>query len=109
VLLLGVFIVDSTVTLLRRALSREKWYEGHASHAYQNAARQYQSHAKVTITVLVINCLWLAPLAWLSVRLPQSGFYLSLVGLTPLALLALKLGAGEPDERPIEQETGGMK
>jgi len=94
-LLLGVFIVDTTVTLIRRSLNGEKWYQGHANHAYQNAARRYKSHSKVTITVIVINCLWLTPLAWLTVKQPELGIYLTVLGLVPLVVLAIKLQAGK--------------
>lgn len=95
VLLLGVFIVDATVTLCLRYLRGDKWYEGHASHAYQNAARKHKSHAKVTISVLVINSLWLAPLAWCSVQFPDLGLYLALLGLVPLVILAIRNDAGK--------------
>ncbi|GJM12094.1 MAG: glycosyl transferase [Pseudohongiella sp.] len=95
VLLLGVFIVDATLTLIVRAKNGQRWYEGHASHAYQNAARHYKSHGKVTITVLVINFFWLGPLAWLSVQYPQMGLFITLVGLIPLLLLARRFGAGK--------------
>lgn len=94
VILLGVFVTDSTFTLLRRLWRGERWYEGHASHAYQHAARRYKSHAKVTITIIAINCLWLAPLAWLSVRMPELGFFLSLIALAPLVAAAFRLQAG---------------
>ena len=33
--MLGVFIVDATLTLLRRLIRGEKVYEAHRSHAYQ--------------------------------------------------------------------------
>lgn len=106
VILLAVFIVDATTTLLRRAWRGDKWYEGHATHAYQHAARRYKSHARVTITVLVINCLWLAPLAWWSVQVPQYGIYLALLALAPLLLLALTLRAGRPALGSGEQAHG---
>lgn len=94
VLLLGVFIVDATLTLFVRYRARQRWYEGHASHAYQNAARHYKSHAKVTITVMLINFFWLGPLAWLSVQYPRMGLGITIVGLLPLLLLARRFGAG---------------
>jgi len=94
-ILLGVFAVDATFTLLVRYISGQRWFEGHASHAYQNAARQYKSHAKVTISIIVINCLWLAPLALLSVQRPEFGFLLCIIALTPLGLLAFKFKAGK--------------
>lgn len=104
VILLSVFIVDATTTLIRRYLRGDKWYEGHATHAYQHAARLYKSHAKVTITVVLINFLWLAPLAWVSVRRPELGIYLSIVAMLPLLVLALKLGAGSPDKAAASTE-----
>ena len=94
VLLLGVFIVDATLTLLVRYRSKQRWHEGHASHAYQNAARHYKSHAKVTITVVLINLFWLGPLAWLSMQYPKMGLVITAIGLLPLLLLAKRFGAG---------------
>ncbi len=94
VILLAVFITDASYTLARRYLAGERWFEGHACHAYQNAARQYKSHGKVTITILMFNCLWLAPLAWISVQQPQLGVYLAVIAILPLALLAGKFRAG---------------
>jgi Fuc2NAc and GlcNAc transferase len=102
-ILLAVFIVDATVTLLRRFCRGEKWYEGHATHAYQQAARQYKSHAKVTITVIAINLLWLAPLAWLSVQRPELGMALTVLAMLPLLLLAWRLGAGKAPVLAVEQ------
>ena len=94
VLLVGVFIVDATLTLFNRFRRKQRWLEGHASHAYQNAARHYKSHAKVTITVLLINLFWLGPLAWLSMQYPEMGLVIAIVGLLPLVLLARRFGAG---------------
>jgi Fuc2NAc and GlcNAc transferase len=94
VLLVGVFIVDATLTLFNRFRRKQRWFEGHASHAYQNAARHYKSHAKVTITVLLINLFWLGPLAWLSMQYPEMGLAIAIVGLLPLVLLARRFGAG---------------
>jgi len=94
-LLLGVFIVDATLTLFMRVMSKQRWHEGHASHAYQNAARRYKSHAKVTLTVVLINLFWLGPLAWLSLQYPKMGLVITVIGLLPLLLLAKRFGAGK--------------
>ena len=93
-ILLGVFVTDATVTLLGRALTGQRWYEGHAYHGYQHAARHYKSHSKVTITVLVINCVWLGPLAALSVAESSTGWLLCIVALLPLVALTIKWQAG---------------
>ena len=96
-ILLGVFVVDSTVTLLVRFMSGEKWYEGHSCHAYQNAARKWRSHQRVVISILLINLTWLAPLSWLSFLYPEIGFYICLVALAPLVYLCNKFKAGIHD------------
>lgn len=54
-LLLGVFIFDATVTLVRRTLNRERLSTAHRRHAYQRAVQAGRSHAEVTATVAVIN------------------------------------------------------
>ena len=102
-LLLGVFVADATVTLISRFFAGGNWYEGHASHAYQKAAKKHKSHTKVTITVILINCLWLAPLAWLSIKRPELGIYLSVAGIVPLVIVAIKLEAGKVARRRFEQ------
>lgn len=62
-IMLGVFIVDATFTLIRRLARGDKVYEAHRSHAYQFASRQYGRHLPVTLAVAVINVVWLLPLA----------------------------------------------
>ena len=93
-ILLGVFVADSGVTLIVRFVNKEKWHEGHSCHAYQNAARRWGSHEKVVIWMLLINLIWLAPLSWLSLLYPKNGFYISFFALTPLVYLCLKHRAG---------------
>ena len=63
-ILLGVFVVDSTFTLLARLARGRVLYEAHRSHAYQHAARRF-GHRAVTLTVGAFNVLWLWPNAWL--------------------------------------------
>jgi len=94
-ILLGVFVVDATVTLVQRFIGGEKWYEGHSSHAYQKAARNFNSHSRVTITIMVVNILWLGPLAWITVRQPSYAGLIAVIGLAPLVWLTLYLRAGK--------------
>lgn len=89
VLLSGVFIFDSTVTLIRRVLHGEIWYEAHRSHAYQRIVALGYSHARVAGGVLAINflicaILALAVLGWLHVGLAAA---IELAGLTAAYLL----------------------
>lgn len=98
VILLGVFITDSTLTLLRRVAGGEPWYQAHASHAFQHAARRYGSHRKVTMAVMAVNLLWLAPMAWLATQRQELGFWVTMAALAPLAAAAYRLGAGKPEQ-----------
>jgi Fuc2NAc and GlcNAc transferase len=93
--LLGVFIVDATWTLMRRLLRGEKVYQAHRSHAYQFASRRFGSHRVVTVAVLAINVLWLLPLAYFVAAHQLSGPMALVVAYAPLVGLAYKLGAGE--------------
>ncbi|NDJ61561.1 MAG: glycosyltransferase family 4 protein [Chloroflexi bacterium] len=93
-ILLGIFIVDATITVLRRILRRERWYEAHRSHAYQHATTRWNSHLKVTLAVIIVNVIWLGPLALIAVQLPALGVVAAIVALLPLAGLALYLRAG---------------
>jgi Fuc2NAc and GlcNAc transferase len=101
-LLLGVFVVDATYTLLYRLIDRQRWFDAHNTHAYQQAARLLDSHQKVTLWVMVVNVVWLAPLAWLATRNPELGLYLVSLGYLPLVILARKLRAGQPGHEGLE-------
>jgi len=94
---LGVFIVDATFTLLRRLLQGERVYEAHRSHAYQYASRKYGSHKAVTLSVLFINLLWLAPWS-VAVALGMVDGALALImAYMPLLFLAWFFHAGEKE------------
>lgn len=94
-ILLGVFVVDATFTLLRRLLRGERVYEAHRSHAYQYASRHFGQHWPVTVGVLAINLGWLLPIAlWIGWGGLDGGWGL-LLAYAPLLALAVKFEAGE--------------
>ncbi|QJC78440.1 MraY family glycosyltransferase [Pseudomonas umsongensis] len=94
-ILLGVFIVDATFTLIRRLLRGDKVYEAHRSHAYQFASRKSGRHLPVTLGVLVINLVWLLPVALCVVVLGLDGLFGLIVAYIPLILLAIRYNAGD--------------
>lgn len=94
VILLGVFVVDSTWTLCRRLLNGDKVYQAHRSHAYQYASRHFQSHKTVTLAVVAINLLWLLPCALLVALGVISGVTGLIIAYAPLLWLAAKFRAG---------------
>lgn len=94
-IMLGVFIVDATMTLFIRLLRGDKIYEAHRSHAYQFASRQYGNHKIVTIGVIGINLIWLTPLAYLATIGLLDGFLTLIIAYIPLVFLAFKYKSGE--------------
>lgn len=100
VILMGVFIVDATVTLIRRALRRERLYVAHRSHAYQHVAIRVGRHTPVSIGIGLINLFWLFPIALLVAHEIIDGFSGVLIAYLPLVFAAMTFGAGraESDE-----------
>lgn len=94
ILLSGTFLIDATVTLLRRLVRGENVHHAHRSHAYQRLSRKWHSHRSVTLCYIAVNLVWLFPLAWLSTRWNHLGLILSAVGVLPLVAVALISGAG---------------
>lgn len=94
-ILLGVFIVDATVTLCRRVLRGEKFYEAHRSHAYQYASRTLGAHRPVTLLIGAINVFWLMPVASLVALNKLDGIVGLMVAYLPLLLLAYHYKAGD--------------
>lgn len=96
VILMGVFIVDATVTLIRRALRRQSLYTAHRSHAYQHVALRVGRHAPVSLGIGAINLFWLFPIALLVARETIDGFGGVLLAYIPLVIVSVVLGAGKP-------------
>lgn len=93
-ILLGIFVVDATFTLLRRLIRGEKVYEAHRSHAYQFASREYGSHLPVALAVALINVLWLLPVSLSVLFFDVDGVLGVVVAYVPLLFLALRYRAG---------------
>lgn len=98
-ILLGVFIVDATYTLVRRLLRGDKVYEAHRSHGYQFASRQFGRHLPVTLAVAALNLCWLLPIAFCVARLGLDGTVGVVLAYIPLVLLAVRFRAGQIEER----------
>jgi Fuc2NAc and GlcNAc transferase len=100
-ILLSVFIVDATVTLMKRVITGARWYEAHCSHAYQHAARRWGSHSKVTLAIAAINVVWLFPLAWGACVYPRAAPIFAVIAIGPLVYLAILFGAGRGESHPV--------
>ena len=77
-ILLSVFIVDATLTLFRRVIAGEKWYQAHCSHAYQRYLQMGNSHKDLAVKFLVLGLMVLWPLAFLAYQYPQFNLWITL-------------------------------
>ena len=83
--LLGIFIMDASYTLLARIWRGEPWLQAHRTHAYQRLIQMGMSHRRVTLYALAINVVLLWPIAVLVWWMPNLS--------TPL-LLGILTGGG---------------
>jgi Fuc2NAc and GlcNAc transferase len=95
IILLGVFVTDATITLLRRLMSRERVYVAHRTHAYQHLSKKLNHHLPVSLGVGAINLLFLLPIAWLVAESKIIPIFGLLIAYTPLAIVASLLNAGK--------------
>jgi Fuc2NAc and GlcNAc transferase len=99
-ILAGVFIVDATVTLVRRLARGDRWFEAHRTHAYQVLAKRLGRHKPVTLIVMMVNLFWLLPWAYATDLYPGKSRLFVIAALVPLVILSIALGAGRR-EKPI--------
>jgi Fuc2NAc and GlcNAc transferase len=91
----GVFLVDASITLVRRMARGDQWFKAHRTHAYQQLAQKWRRHSQVTLLVNVINVGWLLPWAFFAVRHQKCAMLCMMIALLPLVLLAVLAGAGK--------------
>ncbi len=97
-IMLAVFIVDATCTLLVRLVTGQHVFDAHRLHGYQKLTVMWGSHGRVSYGVLAINLLWLCPLALLATHLPEQSFWLLVIAYSPLLAGVIYLRAGLLEE-----------
>jgi Fuc2NAc and GlcNAc transferase len=90
----GVFLVDATLTLVRRAARGDRWFEAHRMHAYQHLASRFEAHLPVTALVILVDLFWLLPWAYLAANTPERAPWYMAAALIPLGAAILAAGAG---------------
>ncbi|MDT8319223.1 MAG: glycosyltransferase family 4 protein [Xanthomonadales bacterium] len=82
-----VFLADSSLTLLVRVLKREQWYNPHKKHLYQRMIARGWTHGHVLLFYLAMNLALVLPGIVVAVHYPASAW--------PLVMaMALVFGAG---------------
>jgi Fuc2NAc and GlcNAc transferase len=94
IILPAVFVVDATVTLLRRLWRAQLPHVSHRDHAYQHAATMLRSHRAVAAAVGMINVCWLLPLALLVTTAGFNGAMVTVIAYLPVLWLAFRFRAG---------------
>jgi len=88
-ILLAIFIIDASLTLLKRMASGDIWYKAHRQHAYQVLIQMGMSHKQLNYGVLLINLLFLLPLSYLAAQFELYGWWLA--GIVYLSLAGMWL------------------
>lgn len=71
ILIMSVFIVDATLTLLTRVFRKEQWYTAHAQHVYQRLIAHGWTHWQVLVVYQTINVVLVLPAIILVETYPQ--------------------------------------
>lgn len=90
VILLAAFITDASYTLLRRWLAGESVTQAHNQHLYQRLARRWNSHEQVLRALMLLNLLWLLPLAGVAARWPALSTVAAVIAYLPLIIVMWK-------------------
>ena len=85
-ILLAPFLCDTGITLLLRAAARKPLLRAHREHAYQRLA--VRGHRPVTLGLLVLDVVWLLPLAWLAAHRPTLAPLAAVSAVLPLCVVA---------------------
>ena len=104
VVLLGTFLFDATITLLKRIPKGKKWLKPHRDHYYQRLIIMGYSHKQITSLYCLINIL-LGCVAFLYIR--SDGFMalgLLIVALVPLLSIAVATKALEAKRASLQVE-----
>jgi Fuc2NAc and GlcNAc transferase len=91
-ILLAAFVADSSYTLLRRWSTGKSVTQAHNQHLYQRLARRWGSHEKVLWALMLINLLWLLPLASVAALWPGWNMIVAVLAYLPLIAIMWKAG-----------------
>jgi len=95
-LLVAAFLIDATVTLLRRMTRGERWYLSHRQHAFQHLTTRWGSHGRVTGAYTLFNLLVIAPTIAVIYRAPSLAVPMTVAVVACGTALVWAAGAGQP-------------
>lgn len=101
------FILDVSITLIRRVLTGRRFYRAHREHYYQRLNQAGWSHANVT-RLFMVAAIFSAAAGWLITQIPgpmewMGAVALALALIVPARIIRVRAQRGYrrmPDERP---------
>ncbi|MFT7289524.1 MAG: Fuc2NAc and GlcNAc transferase [Halieaceae bacterium] len=93
--LMSPFLLDTGFTLLRRARRGVRVWEAHNEHIYQRLSRRWSSHQRVDTALLLLQLLWLVPLALAHSLVGLPAWLTLFLALAPQAFAIAKSAAFE--------------
>jgi len=78
-LVMLVFITDSTLTLIGRVLQREQWYNAHKQHLYQRLIARGWTHGRVALLYQAINLALVVPGIVVAINYPALAWVVAMI------------------------------
>ena len=93
-ILLSIFISDSTYTLFVRIVTKKDITKPHLTHAFHLLATNRNSQIFVTKKMIFINILWVLPMAMLSNYFMVYNIVITFIVYLPMIIYLIRIGAG---------------
>jgi len=84
IILYGFFLVDASVTLVRRMVTGKRWWEAHTEHYYQRAIRAGFTHAQVAAGAMMLTALAAVFASMEALAMTSNGIPFLLLGVVML-------------------------
>lgn len=105
IIVFSIFIADTTWTLIARGLSGQKIFQAHRLHCYQKIIQNGLSHKYLNLGLLLVNIVWVLPLAILTLKFEKLQYYLAIICYVPLFYLCFKFEAGKQNTSIAKKES----
>ena len=93
-ILLSVFIADSSYTLLVRIVTKKNIFKAHLTHAFHKMTIKENSHLFTVKKMILINLFWVFPMTFLSNIYNEYHIVVAIITYLPLLFILIKIGAG---------------
>ena len=93
-ILLSIFISDSTYTLFVRIVTKKNITQPHLTHAFHLLASNKNSQVFVTKRMIILNIFWVLPMAVLSNFYMNYNVVITFIAYVPMVVYLIKIGAG---------------